>query len=126
LTVLVLVPAEQVSSNQLDDLNREAQASLLESVPPVPSPCSAFYVANPPDDRPSLIAQIDAMLISHRVGLPTLNGYSGVNPPGWALADINSPDYESNVDGWITSQGVPGTVSRYDLTNQVWSLPDGP
>ena len=50
--------------------------------------------------------RIDAMFIAARTGVPTLNGYTGVEPPGWELANPYEEPYLSRVGQWIGRNGL--------------------
>jgi hypothetical protein len=120
---IFMVPLEQMSLHQLDELSPTEQATLLKAVPTPPVRCEAFYVADLPNGVPGVIAQIDAMLISHHTGLPTLNGYSGIYPLGWSLIEPNQVDYEAQVDGWLSMNTVTDIVCRLDLAKLTWATP---
>ena len=84
----------------------------------LPRDCSFFYVAAPAgkgDSESGFDNQNymhDAMLISILRGIPTVNGRSGSNPPGWLLRDVRSSDYEENVQRWIERNQLKGKVCR--------------
>nr|AYC79416.1 hypothetical protein [uncultured bacterium] len=85
----------------------------------LPDDCAAFYVTAAPQlddlsfhDQNSMH---DAMLISVKRHVPTLNGRSGKNPPDWSLRDVDSADYEQNVARWIRRYQVTGRVCRLAL-----------
>ncbi len=51
--------------------------------------CKAFLLSPMQGYAPYWKYQLDAMMAQLERGLPTLNGYSGQNPPGWELTDTN-------------------------------------
>jgi hypothetical protein len=51
--------------------------------------CQAFLYAPVRSGHPEWKEQIDGMWAGLVSGVPTLNGYSGGNPPGWPFASIN-------------------------------------
>jgi len=59
----------------------------------------------------------DAMLVSVTTHVPTVNGRSGKNPPGWSLRDITAPDYEANVRQWLERNNVAGKVCRLEIND---------
>jgi hypothetical protein len=81
------------------------------------SGCSSFYLAptNPIYTGDFVyIYQVDAMVISEFLGLPTLNGYSGQFPPAWRIWKLDQSDYESNVANWIIGAGLSrSSVCRF-------------
>jgi len=87
---------------------------LLESVrftaPPImdltdpngapPADAHAFFVA-PGGHSPAPVAQASAFLLGISSGCPTLNGHSGLTPPGWHLNDPGAPHYAAAVASWM-------------------------
>jgi hypothetical protein len=92
----------------------KAQMARLKSLAAsLPADCSVFYAAAAPGRAPVKHEdQIDAMLISVMTGVPTVNGYSGHVPRGWALREVEAPDYEQRVARWIRQHDVSGRVCR--------------
>ena len=87
----------------------------------LPENCSAFYVAaaapgnsNREDFRDQNYMH-DAMLISIRRHVPTLNGRSGKTPPNWSLRNVTAPEYEESVGQWIKRHKVEGNVCRLEI-----------
>ena len=64
--------------------------------------------------------QIDAMLVSQRLSLPTINGYSGYFPPGWGLLEPWLPTYAAAVSEWSEEHGLTSGVCSLDLTTMQW------
>ncbi len=60
--------------------------SLLEQLPGAIPADPILFVARDPQEQ-FWAKEIDAMLVSQQLGWPTLNGYSGNYPPGYAPAD---------------------------------------
>lgn len=127
LGALVLVAVEQVNTTTvLRQLDRSDELARLAAVPPPPEGCTSFFVVDPTRER-EVWVQIDAMLIAHEVGLPTLNGYSGQAPPGWDLRAVGSPLYSSAVADWVARSGVdPDSVCSYSTPTSEWSTGIGP
>lgn len=65
---------------------REDVAAIAAAIPPG---CKAFLFSPVQGYGPYWKYQLDAMWASMQSGVPTLNGYSGNNPPYWALGEIN-------------------------------------
>jgi hypothetical protein len=59
--------------------------------------------------------QIDAMLVSSIRGVPTLNGYSGANPPGWGLYKVRSPSYGQYVRDWANKSGLKAALFQLEI-----------
>jgi hypothetical protein len=98
-------------------VSRSAQLSRLERLASaLPAHCSSFYAAPHPLRRPVKYEyQIDAMLISAMRRVPTLNGYSGHVPPGWALREVEAEDYEDRIARWIRRHRLAGPVCRLEI-----------
>src|SRR4029077_8722035 len=64
------------------------------------------------NDPPWQNYQIDAMWASLESGVPTLNGYSGNQPPGWGLGDTSlyseqpDPLRAAAIDEWVEWSGL--------------------
>ena len=80
--------------------------------------CAAFFyspVATVPP-WPWYKYQLDAMWAGLAAGIPTVNGYSGNVPPGWALVDpiVRGPEDEARLRAalaaWEASAGIAGEV----------------
>lgn len=127
LAALVIVAAgllmlEQVNVGDYSTIDRSANVALLDAVPTPPPSCRSFYVTMADaQDRPWYAQQIDAMLISQRLQLPAVNGYSGQFPPGWSLLDPQDPGYGTAVAAWVDQHGLRGSICGYDLTTNAWT-----
>lgn len=100
-------------------LSRGAEIARLDTVPTPPSECRAFLVSVPTQPA-DVIDENDAMWISWKVGLPTLNGSSGWSPPGWRLEDP-AIDYLAAARQWIAQTGLTQPVCLYDRAGRHWS-----
>jgi hypothetical protein len=70
---------------------------------------------------------IDAMFVSLRVSLPTLNGYSALAPAGWDLLNPHEADYPDRVRRWIDRHQLTGVCAfDIDLRTMSPSAPDLP
>lgn len=65
----------------------QARADLKDISAAIGPDCEAFYFSPVGPTGPAWKYQLDAMMTSLERNLPTLNGYSGQNPPNWALGD---------------------------------------
>jgi hypothetical protein len=78
---------EQVQWSRSYDKN-EGRARVARIVELIGTHCTAFfYTTEGGGDAPGWY-QLDAMWASMQSGMPTLNGYSGNDPPGYPLNDI--------------------------------------
>ncbi len=121
IALLCLIVVEQVHDTSNSTLRRSTELAMLDAVPPAPSGCTSFFVT---DSRPNQIPyfqfQTSAMLISQRVGVPTLNGYSGDTPTGWGLMSPDAADYRATVKAWTSANGIATGVCSLDLGSMTW------
>jgi hypothetical protein len=122
LAALALVAIEQINTSVPSELNRPAQLALLRSVPAAPASCRSFFVVDSANNRaPSYLYQIDAMLISQKLSLPTINGYSGHFA---SIADTLSPAstrYLPAVLAWARYRQIESGLCQLDLGTMVWT-----
>lgn len=79
----------------------------------IPRGCEAFYLTLPPGaPGSSLVWSMDASWGALLSGVPTLNGYSGCEPPGWGMQWIKRPEYEANAKAWIEHHRLRGPIAR--------------
>lgn len=114
------VVVEQVHNTSPSALDRPSQLAALASVPAPPPACTSFFVVTTPSATPFQATQTQAMLISQRTGLPTLNGYSGVWPPGWVLWFPQTATYLNYVQDWIEENRLRAGVCELDLSTRRW------
>lgn len=119
--VVALVLIEQLNTTRTSVVDRRVQHALLASVRPAPAGCRSFYVSDSRGTLPFFESQLDAMLISQKIHLPTINGYTAYNPIGWNLAEIGSPTYLDEVRTWTGSKGVAPDLCQLDLGTMRWA-----
>jgi MFS family permease len=117
--LLCLAATEQLNTTiGYRRFDRSDELAALSAVPPAPAACTAFAVTDPTRTEYDGVS-IDAMLIAHEVGLPTVNGYSGQVPEGWTLRPWED-DYEASVTAWAVEHGL--SLCSYNLATHVWSI----
>jgi hypothetical protein len=123
LLATVVLCVEQVDSGPLALIPRSQELSTLQNVTPAPARCTTFFVTgSDPGDSAFYDYQIDAMFISQKVGIPTLNGYSGENPPYWGLEFPESgANYLIWVRRWAARNHVESGVCDLDLSHMTWT-----
>ncbi len=57
---------------------------------------------------------VDAMVLSEMLMLPTVNGFSTFNPPFWDFADPNGADYDRRALAYAMRFGLRG-LCRLDV-----------
>lgn len=122
--VLVL---EQINGAPTAAVSRARELAFLDRVPAA-GQCRVFYLADSvPDDRATYAYQIDAMLISQRVGIPTINGYSGWEPQGWEVRDPRlGNSYVNSADRWLERNGVTDGACAFDVETMAWAPHEAP
>ncbi|ATB29809.1 hypothetical protein [Melittangium boletus] len=74
--------------------------------------CQGFFYNPVGGTEPTWKYQIDAMWAALERGVPTLNGYSGNAPPGWALDPVGGASarraarLDEAVDAWARARGL--------------------
>jgi hypothetical protein len=123
-TVLFLVVTlglfEQLNSGEGQYYSISAENARIDRLAAkLPDDCSAFYVTSPSGaisrDFGEQDPMHDAMLISLKRHVPTLNGRSGKYPRGWSLRKINATDYEELVRQWIQQYQISGHICRLEI-----------
>jgi hypothetical protein len=66
--------------------------------------CQGFFYGPATGSEPSWKYQIDAMWAALERGIPTVNGYSGNVPPGWALEPVFRAD--AALLAWARARGL--------------------
>ncbi len=130
ICVAVLL-AENLTADNGIHLDRRAELAVLAAVPPPPSGCTAFFVerALPRPGTGSAVIDalyphnVDAMIIAETRGLPTVNGFSTFNPPGWDFASPGRPDYRARIGRYLRRTGLGPGVCGLDLSVPRWTPP---
>jgi len=95
---------EQVNLAGTHQISRRDEEDRLGVISAPPAGCESFFIQQAAiPRRPGIALQVDAMLMSQRLAVPTINGYSGFNPPGWNLGNPSAPDYLDQVAGWASA-----------------------
>jgi hypothetical protein len=122
IALLCVIAVEQVNTMAGSQLRRSVQEATLAAVPRVPSGCTSFFVIDSKHNTMLFYEfQTEAMLISQRIGIPTLNGYSGDEPPGWGLLFPNGGSYTIFVRQWEDAHGLTTGVCELDLGTMAWN-----
>jgi hypothetical protein len=96
---------------------RAVALKTLAALPAAPQQCQSFFVTG---HRHRPTADLVAMWMSVKTGLPTLNGYSSLSPPGWQLSGSLVADRVA-ARTWIEASKLAGEVCLYDEETQRWS-----
>ena len=120
--VLAIAVLEQVNTTSVSQVDRQRQLAMLRSAQAPAFTCRSFYVTDAGQPAmPFFEYQIDAMLISQKLGIPTLNGYTAYNPSGWDLEHPSDPAYPLYVQSWVAAEGAQDSVCGLDLGSMRWT-----
>jgi hypothetical protein len=98
------------------------------AAPPPPPECGVFFVTSAKGQDGSNEAMrryphnVEAMLISERLHIPTINGYATFLPPGWDFEDPTRDDYLDRVRRYAARYGIR-KLCRLDLEKLAWGPP---
>jgi hypothetical protein len=115
---------EQVNLAPVHGISRKYEYARLGKMPPVPSLCRSIFLPPSQSSAHPIGLQIDAMFLSQRNNLPTVNGYSSLQPESWRLNIPQSPDYLHNLDDWLDRNGITKGACGADIDKAVWLVND--
>ena len=112
LALLVGCAVEQLAS--LDVHDREVQRRWVGEVArQVDRNAAAFVVTRSTDRGGAMLVHLDAMFAAQITGVPTVNGASGSDPPGWyglqwarVRNEVAERAFRESLDAWLHSGGV--------------------
>ena len=127
IVICAVLVLEQIDTVAMTALDRPAEVGRLLSIPAPPSTCRVFYATT---RRPGPVlysdamdatysANVDAMLLAERFGVPTINGMASFVPSGWSLGAIDRPDYPDRVQAYLTRNHIDHACAL-DLKNGIW------
>lgn len=124
ITALLFMETLNLGSNLSGISKHKEQGKGIGLISPAPDECKLFFVKpNWRNREPSYFAgHVDAMLIAERVGIPTINGYSGVQPKNWTMWDVYAGDYQLRVADWLNYNGIKDGVCSLDLGSKEWLI----
>jgi hypothetical protein len=89
------------------ELDKSTQRLFLNQIQSPPRDCKVFYVKKiDSPEKPVWSYQTDALMISMKLNLPTLNGYSGLEPKGWTLHDPAGILYGQSIGRWLRANKI--------------------
>ncbi len=120
-----LLLVEQFNLDDWAQLDVLAERTQLAAVPPPPAGCRAFVLT---DDAGIVdVPNTFAMSVAIRLHMPTVNGYSGWWPAGWALYPDPRVTIRPAADvldaaaAWLLQRDALDGVCRYDLPTHTWT-----
>ncbi|MGQ9847333.1 MAG: hypothetical protein ACUVQP_07520, partial [Bacteroidales bacterium] len=118
ILIMFLIPSllilEQANKGYFH-LNKISQITLLGKINRNDQ-CKVFFIEQIAElSKPAFSYQTDALMASMKLGIPTINGYSGIMPKNWNLHDPSSPFYNYYVYKWIKSNYGTENVCKLNL-----------
>jgi hypothetical protein len=123
LVVLEFAMIVEQGNAHRDVFSKSVERGFMASVPPTPASCRAMVMLADKDTHMGWWAplQIDAMLIAQANGIPTVNGYSGWTPDGWALHMPTEPGYEARVRDWVFTHNALTGLCTFHYETRKWA-----
>ncbi len=118
--LVVAIVVEQVNLAPVHGISRRSEHARLGKMPLAPASCRSIFLVPSQSTAHPIGLQIDAMFLAQRNNLPTVNGYSGLQPESWRLNIPQSPDYVRNLDDWLDRNGIARGSCGADIDNAVW------
>jgi hypothetical protein len=124
---LALIPSllivEQINISNYR-LNKNEQLQFINVYQKPAIPCNAFYLYNAPSGKPvyqNWAYQVDAMMISMKIGIPTVNGYSGYIPNEVFAMLPNGNEYKYKMLKWLYTHKSLSGICELDYVSGVFS-----
>ncbi len=124
--LLTCLMVEQLTTYRVSFDAAEAGRRLAALSEPPPG-CRFFLVerGRAIAGRPAFHAQVEAVVIAQRTGIPTLNGYSTRRPDGWttSMEDVMAPGYAEAALAWMAKNNLRDGLCLVDLEAATWRVP---
>jgi hypothetical protein len=128
LTLLcVFLLAEEITAyGHRVRFDRGMENAFLKAVPAPPEQCHAFFVSRPQRAYSSVALDanyshnVDGMMLSETLHLPTINGFSTFNPPDWDFSDKDHAAYMRHVQDYASRHQIKG-LCALDLEEMRWA-----
>lgn len=113
-----------ISTGTMGDWDYTVDQEMLSRIPAPPEQAEVMAICDSGAEyQEPYLNQLDAWMIADYYHIKTVNGYSGMFPPGWPLWDVTAIEYPSLVEQWKLSQGVEEQIWLYDRGTNTWALP---
>ena len=122
LGLVVVLVFEEVNIAPVAEWPRERYLAELD-VPPAPGVCSHFIVKKPRDpdaNLPSILMNVEAMIVAERLHVPTLNGYASFFPKYGDTSYSQQAEYEWRMATQAIHAGLTEGLCELDLQAGVW------
>jgi hypothetical protein len=118
--VIAAIAIEQYNPHHLYYRGKHETEQLALAGAPPPS-CRHFFVDSAGlENAPGHIPSLGGAMLAQRVGIPTLNGYSGSLPPGFVHSETRDPLYLNKVAGWVRRNNLLDGLCVVDLPRKSW------
>jgi hypothetical protein len=118
--VVMVILFEQINVKRSYLIDVAKESTFENSFSPPSLDCEAFAVTGT-NDNAWYLYQLDAMRLAMVFNIPTVNGYSGLQPEGWNLFQPQSPDYEMYLSDWKALMGYQEEVCIVNVDNGEWN-----
>ncbi|NOH03738.1 MAG: hypothetical protein HND47_18135 [Chloroflexi bacterium] len=118
-SLILLMALESVLYNHTvyDRFDAEARLEELQQDIPMPNSKSPILFSARSPDEPAWMTEMDAMLVSQRLGWATFNGYSGNAPPNYEPAKA-CRKLPRRIQTYIDFSGIEEDRYYFDLMNR--------
>jgi hypothetical protein len=113
--------AEQVNWHEFQGLSRFGDLGRLGELPAPPQSCRVFAIDDFQVKTPAY--QLDAMLLSQRWGIPTINGYTAFEPYDWNL-QVDQAAYSGQLRRWALKKGLTNGFCVLNFESKNWTVAD--
>jgi len=116
--------AEQANATPFR-LNKADQLAFMDRFRMPPVQCIAFFINNAAsEDLPFGYYQLDAMMISMQLGIPTVNGYSGFEPDRAFTLVPKGIEYKYRILDWLLLHHATDAVCELDYQSATFRQTD--
>lgn len=106
--------AEQMNATTFR-LDKAGQLAFMSGFRAPGKDCRAFFISNPTRlDLPVGYYQLDAMMVGMKLGLPTVNGYSGIGPDRVFSMVPSGVEYKFGILNWLRANGARQGICELD------------
>jgi hypothetical protein len=106
--LLALAPLAENWSHCPAEVSRDEIVARAQFVADrVPDDCTVFFWRGQNATDPTYVIQLDAMWAALELGKPTVNGYSGHDPPAWPFHNPRAANTDKVLE-WLEREGQPG------------------
>ena len=124
----LLLIAEEINPHPYVAFSTAEPLAVLNRLTPPPASCRTFFAIQPkgfqsgnPEHDDVLRTNVQAMMISSFLNLPTVIGTSSFNPPDWNFRQNPPNTFESRVMAYAYEHHVLEDLCRLDISENQWT-----